>query len=172
MSLYSDTFPQLTKMLRNLQTMLTLAAENAEGRGFHGNVLMKSRLAPDQWPLIRQIQAACDTPKLAAGRLSGATPPKNDDKETTLDEIRGRIDSTIAFLESVPESSFEGCESKRIALPPLKGGTMTGADYVHQFVLPNFYFHLTTAYAILRNNGVALGKRPYLGSLTFEPPAE
>jgi hypothetical protein len=171
MSLYTNVIQQLTKMLRNLDVFLDQAEENATSRKYDAELLLNARLSPDQWPLVRQIQAACDLAKFATARLTGIDAPSHPDTETTLVEIRARIASTLAFIDGVDESAFETAATRVIAPPMFKGGFMPGETYANQFVLPNFYFHMTTAYAILRHNGVPLGKRTFLGHLSVQPPA-
>ena len=129
------------------------------------NVLASARLAPDQYPLTRQVQSSCDSAKFAAARLSGKEAPKHPDTETTVDELRARIKSCIAFLDTVSAADFKGAETKDVALPFLEGKLIKGADYVNQMALPNFYFHVTHAYAILRHNGVELGKMQFIGHM-------
>jgi hypothetical protein len=154
-------------MLRNLDKWLEAAAAHAQKKGFDPNVLAASRLAPDQYPLTRQVQSACDSAKFAAARLSGKEAPKHPDTETTLDELRARVKACLAFMETVSAADFKGAETRDIALPFLEGKLMSGTDYVNQMVLPNFYFHASHAYAILRHNGVPLGKMDYIGNLTL-----
>ena len=168
MSLYSGTVPQLTKMLKNMEGWLKKAEAHATTKKFDANTLLQSRLAPDQYPLVRQIQSSCDTAKFLASRISGKEAPKNADTETTLEEIRARIAGTIAFLETVKEEDFKGGAERLIPLPFGKGKGATGADYANEFALPNFYFHATTAYAILRHNGAELGKMDYIGSVNLK----
>ena len=168
MSLYSGTVPQLTKMLKNLEGWLKKAEAHATARKFDANTLLQSRLAPDQYPLIRQIQSACDTAKFTASRISGKEAPKNPDTEQTLEEIRARIAGTIAFLDTVKEEDFKGGAEKLIPLGFAKGKGATGADYANEFALPNFYFHVVTAYAILRHNGTELGKMDYIGTMNLK----
>jgi hypothetical protein len=157
------------KLLGNLDAWLVKATEYAKAKSFDPNVLLVSRLAPDQFPLLRQIQAACDHAKFMASRLAGKEPPKHPDTEQTLDDARARIRTCIAHLESFKASDFDGAETRVIALAFLEGKVMSGADYMLESAQTNFFFHLTTAYAILRHNGVDLGKRDYIGSLTVRP---
>jgi len=163
--LYDATIPQLSKMLRNLDRWLEKAVEHAKTKNFEPNTLLNARLAPDQYPLVKQIQAACDSAKSAAAHLAGKELPKHPDTEQTLDEIRARIQTCLQFLETIKESDFAGAESRRISLPFLPGKVILGSDYLNEMALPNFYFHITTAYAILRHNGVNVGKIDFIGSL-------
>lgn len=165
MSLHEQTVFQMSKMLRNLERFLDKAAESAESRSFDPEVLVESRLAPDQYPLRRQIQAACDAAKFPVARLAGLEAPSHPDDETSLAELRERITKTLAFLETVGPDKLDGHEDAVIKLPFAPGKAIKGADYLMEMALPNFYFHVTCAYAILRHNGVALGKRDFVGSL-------
>lgn len=158
---------QMKKMLQNLDAWMGKAVDHATARGFDASVLLTARLAPDQYPLPRQIQAACDAAKLAAARLSGKEPPKHPDTETTLAELRARIATVIAYLDTFQASDFDGAEVRAIPLGFAPGKVMSGDDYLHEMATANFYFHLVTAYAILRHNGVALGKQDYIGSLNW-----
>ena len=168
MSLYDETIPQFTKMLRNLDKWLDKAVAHAQAKSFDPQVLVQSRLAPDQYALVRQVQAACDAAKTAAARLTGEEPPKHPDTEQTLEEIRARIRTCITYLESKKPEQFAGADTRPVALPFIPGKLILGADYVHELSLPNFYFHLSMAYAILRHNGVDLGKTDFIGSLKLK----
>jgi hypothetical protein len=168
MSLYVSSVPQLTKMLRQLEKWLDKGVEYATAKKFEPAVLLQARLAPDMYPLTRQIQAACDAAKFAGARLSGREAPKNPDTETTVEELRTRIQSTVAFLETIGAKDFEGAEKRMVPLSFMPGKGMFGADYLVEMALPNFYFHLTTAYAILRNNGVDVGKIDFIGGITLQ----
>lgn len=170
MSLYAACVPQMSKMLKNLVAWLDEAEAYAEERGFDAERLTVARLYPDQFELTRQIQSACDTAKFAASRLSGGEAPKFEDDEKTLPELRERIAKTLAYLESVPEDSFEGAAERELTLSFLQGRAIKAGDYFTEFAQPNFYFHVVSAYSVLRNNGVQLGKRKYIGSMTaYEP---
>jgi hypothetical protein len=165
-----QTLQQMKKQLGQLDKWLAAAAEFAKAKSFDPNLFLGFRIAPDQFAFARQVQSACDTPKLAAARLSGKEAPKNDDSEKTLEELRARVASTIAFLDGLTAKDFEGAETRSITQPRWEGKTMHGSDYFLEHALPNFYFHLTTTYAILRHNGVNVGKRDFLGPLTQHPP--
>lgn len=165
MPLYDATVPQMSKMLTNLNRWLDKAVAHAEAKKFEPAVLLAARLAPDQYPLLKQIQAACDSAKSAAAHLSGQTQPKHPDTEQTLEEIRARIATCLAYLATFKASDFEGAETRPVSLPFLPGKVILGADYLNEMALPNFYFHITTAYAILRHNGVNLGKIDFIGGL-------
>lgn len=166
---YDITVVQASKMLGNLKVMLEKAEEFAETKKVAPEVLLSSRLAPDQFPLIRQVQICCDTAKLGAARLAGKadSAPKHEDTETTVDELYTRIAAVQAYLATYTPADFAETESKEISLPWLDGKKMLGSTFATSFVIPNLYFHVTTAYAILRNNGVDLGKLDYLGSISF-----
>jgi hypothetical protein len=156
---------QLSKMLKNLDAWLDKAVAHAEKKKFDPAVLLESRLAPDMYPLTRQIQAACDGAKFLAARLSGKEPPKHPDTEKTVDELRARIRSVIEYLATFKASDFEGGEQRMIPLGFLPGKGLAGEEFLHAFNLPNTYFHVCMAYAILRHNGVELVKGDYIGSL-------
>lgn len=166
MSLYACV-PQLIKMLKNLEHWLDKGVALAQAKSFDPGVLLGSRLAPDQFPLLRQVQSACDVAKFTAARLTGQQAPRHPDTEQTLDEVRARIHTTISYLEGFKPADFEGAETRAIELPLFAGKRMVGLDYLYELQFPNFYFHAATAYAILRHNGVELGKRDYLGSLNL-----
>ena len=165
--LYEMTIPQFSKVLGNLLGFLDKAAQFADHKKFDIDILLHSRLSPDQFHFIKQVQIACDVAKFAAARLTGATAPKNEDNEKTLADIRARIEFTIKYLSTVSAKDFAGAESKAVTTAQWDGKTMKGSDFVIQAALPNFYFHITTAYAILRHNGVDLGKKDFLGNLSF-----
>ena len=165
MSLYDLTVPQLTKCLRNLDHWLEAASKHAEHKKFDVNNLLKARLAPDQFAFDRQVQAVCDNAKFVAGRLTGKEWPAHPDTETTVEQLRARIASVIAFLGTFTPDDFAGAEERHISLPWMEGKWMTGMEYVSEFALANFYFHYTTAYALLRHNGVELGKRDFIGGV-------
>jgi len=169
MSLYEACIPQMSKMLENLSVWLDKAAASAEARGFDPQVLLSARLAPDQFALTRQIQTAADTAKFAGARLTGKEPPSHPDTETSFDELRDRLKSTVEFLRGLTAEDFKGAAEREIVLPFLPNMATLGTDYFNEFVLPNFYFHATTAYAILRHNGVDLGKRDFIGSMKLFP---
>ena len=170
--LYDVTVPQFTKMLQNLSRFFDKATAHADAKKFDVAVLLGSRLAPDQFALTRQVQVACDTAKLATARLTGKQAPTHADTEQTLDELRARIDSTIAWLGSLSREDFEGADERRITQPRWNGKSLSGAEYAVQHAIPNFYFHVATAYAILRHNGVDVGKMDYLGALPFRQPEQ
>ena len=158
---------QFKKVLNNLSTCLEKAEAFAETKKFETTVLAESRLAPDQFNFIRQVQIACDTAKLGVSRLTGKEAPTHPDNEKTFAELKARIKSTVAYLDTVTAKDFAESGSKKITHQRWEG-YLTGEDFAIQHMIPNFYFHVTTAYAILRHNGVDLGKKDYLGALPFK----
>lgn len=155
----------MSKMLRNLDGWLAKAVTYAESRSFDAENLLGMRLAPDQFSLTRQVQASCDAAKAAVARLAGVEVPSHPDEETTLKELRERIAKTLAFIETLGPDKLDGRGDSEVLLPFLDNQKIKGGDYITELALPNFYFHVTTAYAILRHAGVDLGKRDYVGSL-------
>ena len=168
--MYYETFRQMKKMLGQLDKWLEAAAATAKEKSFDPNLFLGFRLSPDQFAFARQVQTACDTAKLAASRLTGKEAPAQPDTEKTLEELRARVQSVIAYLDGFSAKDFAGAATVTVTQPRWEGKTMTGADYFLEHALPNFFFHLTTTYAILRHNGVAIGKRDYLGALTQHAP--
>lgn len=166
--LFEVTVPQFIRTLNNLNAILDKAETHAKTKNFDMTVLLNDCLAPDMFPLMRQIQIACDTAKLCASRLSGKEAPVNDDKEQTLADIKARIQSTVKYLETFNASDFNGAETKQITQPRWEGKYLTGKEYAIHHANPNIFFHVTTAYAILRHNGVDIGKKDYLGELPFK----
>ncbi len=164
-SIYSALIPTAKHMLENQSKILTQAAAFAEADQIDPATLINARLAPEMFHLSRQVQIACDTVKKGAARLTSLEAPVFADDETTFAELQNRISKTIAFLDGIKESDFIGAETRAITFPVGPEMTMnfSGEDYLNQWVLPNFYFHVTTTYNILRQQGVALGKRDFLG---------
>jgi len=154
------------KTLDNLEKWMNKAEEHAKARSFDVDVLARARLAPDQFDFVQQVQSACDQAKYAAAYLSGAKPPTHPDTEKTLAEARERIRKCTSFLASVGEKELAGAEERKVAPPWLGGRWLRGSDYLVELAVPNFFFHATMAYAILRHNGVPLGKADYIGGLT------
>lgn len=163
-SMYSASVPVFRNMLGNLGHLLDKAQAHAEARKFDPAVLVEDRLAPDMLPLRKQVQIACDGAKNGLARLSGVAAPKFEDTETTFAALQERIRKTLDYLDSVPRSQVDGCEDKDITFPVGREATRTmkGEAYLLNWALPNLFFHTTTAYAILRHNGVELGKSDYL----------
>jgi hypothetical protein len=160
-------FSQMKKQLGQLDKWLDAAAADAKTRSFDPNVFLGLRLAPDQFAFARQVQTACDTAKLGASRLTGKEAPSQPDTEQTLEELHARVRSVIAYLDTLSAKDFEGAAARVVTQPRWEGKVMSGSDYFVEHALPNFYFHLTHAYAILRHNGVNIGKRDYLGTLSL-----
>jgi len=164
-SMSSALLPALSGMLRNLDHLLDKALASAEQRHFKPEVLMQTRLAPDMLPFASQVRIACDTAKYGAARLAGVEAPRHDDNEATLAELKSRIRATLDFLATVQAEQIDGSEAREISFPVGRERTirtMAGEAYLKHWVLPNFYFHVVTAYALLRHNGVDVGKVDYL----------
>lgn len=164
LSMYTASVPVFQHMLRNLSHILDKADANAQARKFDPAVLMTARLAPDMLPFTRQVLIACDAAKNGVGRISGVEAPKFEDNEASIAELKARIQKTLDYLATVPASALDGTEDKEVTFPVGrdKTRTMTAQAYLLTWTLPNFFFHITTAYAILRHNGVDLGKTDYL----------
>jgi len=161
----AETVTQFAKMLGNMERWLETATKFAEQKKFEPDVLAQARLAPDQFALVRQVQSACDAAKFAAAYLSGQKAPSHPDTEKTIGELRARIRTCVQYVESVKASEYAGAADRRVSPPWLEGKWFRGADYLAQLAVPNFYFHVTTAYAILRHNGVVLGKMDFIGTM-------
>ena len=162
-----SSLPVFITGLNALLGILDKATEFAAAKKIEESVLLQTRLAPDQFPLIRQIQITTDSAKNGSARVAGVEAPKHEDKETSISELKTRIAETIAFIQSIDENAFNAGADKQIVFPlgKLYKGEMKGDAYVTHFVLANYYFHLTTAYAILRHCGVDIGKMSFLGSI-------
>jgi hypothetical protein len=154
-----------TRAMRNLDAILDKALASAEARKIVPAVLLGSRLAPDMFPLLREVQIACDFGKGPMARLAGIENPKHEDAETSIPELKARIAKVRAFIDSIPESAFAGAEERALKIPagPEVVLDFKGLDYLIGFAIPNLNFHLSMAYAILRHNGVDIGKRDYIG---------
>lgn len=152
--------------LKNLSGLLRIAARDAKTRGIDPSVIVNARLAPDMHPLTRQIQIASDNAKGCCARLAGVEIPSFPDNETTFADLEARIQRTIAFLNGLKASQFAGAESREVKIQfPMGTMTFSGLDYLNGWALPNFFFHCTTAYNILRHNGVQIGKRDFMGAV-------
>ncbi len=162
---HDDVIRLFAKTLRNLDQWMDKATTYAKSKSFDVDVLAQSRLAPDQYPFIRQVQSACDQAKYAAAYLGGKPPPSHPDTEQTFAELRQRVQKCLAFLETVHASDLTGAAERKVSPPWLGGKWLRGDDYLLHVAVPNFFFHATTAYAILRHNGVDLGKMDYVGSI-------
>lgn len=164
LSMYQASLPVMIRMLGNLKTILEKGSAYAESRKIDGTVLSDSRLFPDMLPLTRQIYIATDTAKGCAARLAGVEPPKYEDVERTLPELIARVDKTIAYLKTFKPEQIDGSEGRAVTLQMRTGPLhFEGQSYLLNFVLPNFFFHVTTAYNLLRHNGVEIGKQDFLG---------
>ena len=153
------------KTLENLAQWMEKAEAHAKAKGFETDVLAQARLAPDQFSFVQQVQAACDQAKYAAAYLGGKAAPSHPDTEKTMAELRERIRKCTSFVATVSEKDLVGADERKVAPPWLGGRWLTGHDYLVHVAVPNFFFHATMAYAILRHNGVPLGKMDYVGSL-------
>jgi hypothetical protein len=165
-TMHASSVPVFTKLLGNLSAILDKAAADAEARKIDPAVFLASRLAPDMFPLSRQIQIAADFAKGTCARLAGVEVPKYEDSEVTLAEFKARIEKTLAFISGLQADAINGSEEREIKLT--SGGkerVFKGQTYLLHYSLPHFYFHLTTAYAILRHNGVGLGKGDFVGAV-------
>ena len=164
-SMHALSIDIFTQVLGNLSGILEKGAAHATARKFDSTVLVVSRLAPDMLPLSKQIQIACDIAKNSAARLAGVEPPRFEDNEKTIEELRARIAKTVEYLKSIPAGALEGSEERDIKVP---AGERTlefkGLAFVQRWAIPNVFFHVTTAYNILRHNGVDIGKRDFLGN--------
>lgn len=168
--MYFQAVLQIKKMLGQLDTWLDAATAFAKTRSFDPDLFLGFRLAPDQFAFARQVQTACDTAKHAASRLTGKDAPAHPDTEQTIDALHERVRSVIGYLGGFVEHDFADAATRTISQPRWEGKVMTGADYFLEHAQPNVFFHVTHAYAILRHNGVPLGKRNYLGPLTQRMP--
>jgi uncharacterized protein len=165
-SLSQASIPVFEIGLNALAAVLDKAAAHAAAKKIDPAALLTMRLFPDMFALTRQVQVACDQAKNGAARLAGVEPPKYEDNETTFDQLKERIAKTVAFLKSLDPKAIDAAADREITFPLGGGqGHMQGDDYLNHFVLPNFYFHRTTAFGILRHCGVEIGKRDYLGEI-------
>ncbi len=164
-TMHSASVPIFVRMLGNVGVWFDKAEAHAAAKKFESSVYLDARLAPDMLPLVKQVQIACDTVKFCVARLAGAEAPKFEDNETTLAQLRERIDATIAYAKSIPAAQIDGSEERDISMPRRDGTiVMKGEAYLKHFALPNFFFHMTTTYALLRHNGVDIGKMDFLGA--------
>ena len=165
LSLYDASVPVFEQMLGGLDAVLGKAQASAVARKLEPAALIQARLYPDMFPLSKQVQIACDFARGVSARLAGADVPAYEDKEETLDELRALIARTLEFVASFDASRFDGSASREIVLRPgtPKEKRLSGTNYLLKYGLPQFFFHVTTAYALLRHNGVEIGKRDYMG---------
>jgi len=165
-SMYQAAIPVMLRSLTNLRNILSKAEAYAAAKHIEPSVLLNARLYPDMLPLVRQVQIATDMAKGGASRLAAADVPKYEDDETTFAELTARIDKTMALLNSFNAAQIDGAEERDITVPMRDHSlTFKGLPYLLDFVLPNLYFHVTTAFAILRHNGVEIGKKDFLGNI-------
>jgi hypothetical protein len=165
-AVYDISIPALSRGLTNLSVILDKAAAHAAAKKYDSIVLVQSRIYPDMHPLTRQVQIACDTAKGAAARLANVDVPKHEDTETTLDELKQRIAKTLDFLKTVTAAQVNSAESRTIEIKfPNGAWKFTAVSYITDFVLPNFYFHASMVYALLRKSGVEIGKTDFLGAI-------
>lgn len=165
--LYTFTVPIFIKSLGGLKNILLKAKEH----GVDETALLADALAPDMFPFVRQVQIACDNAKGATARLAGVEIPSYPDTEATLDELIARIDTTIAFISTVSPEAFQDADERRVTLPYFTGKYFTGFDYAREYALPNFFFHVTTAYALIRKAGVPIGKADYMNGFPLRDEA-
>lgn len=174
-NLYTVTVEPFTKKLEALKDLLDKVSAHAASKqlswqpaGMQEDALLQSRLISDQFPFVRQIQIVCDNAKNGVARLAEIEAPKMEDNEKTIPELHERINKTLAFLKTVSPSQIIGKENMSVSLSYWGGKSMSGAEYVTNYLIPNFYFHLATAYSILRSNGLAIGKDDYMGPLPLK----
>ncbi len=166
--MYHQAVRQFVKTLENLDRILDKTVRHANARNFDVNNIFGARLFPDMLPFASQVRIACDTAKNAAASLAGKQPPRHEDDEKSFEQLRARVAKCLAYLETFTAADFEKTTAKNIIpVPNPKGKALYAEDYVMSRALPNFHFHVTTAYAILRHGGVELGKSDYLGTLDF-----
>jgi hypothetical protein len=164
--MYSMSVPVFAKTLGNLSAILDKAAAHAEAKKIDPAVLLAARLYPDMFPLTKQVQVACDFAKGTVARLAGEEPPKYDDNETTIEALKARIARTVDYAQGFQAARFAGAEERDVQMK-IRDQTLSfkGLPYLAHVALPNFFFHATTAYDILRHNGVELGKRDFIGAI-------
>ncbi len=166
--IYDFTVPIFIKTLGGLKEVLAKAEAFAKEKQISEESFLKEALAPDMFPLMRQVQIATDNAKGASARLAGIEIPKYEDNEATFAELYARIDKTVAFLNTVTKEMFEGAATRTVSLPHWKGRSMPGFTYAREYALPNLFFHVTTAYGIVRHLGVSIGKSDYINGLSLE----
>jgi uncharacterized protein len=169
-SMSQASLPAFEIGLNALSAILDKAQAFATTKKIDGSVLLQTRLAPDMFPLTRQVQIATDLAKNGAARMAGIEPPRFEDNETTIDELKARLARTVAYLKTLDDKKINAASDRELTFPlgPTNKGQMKGDDYLTYFVVPNFYFHLTAAYAILRHCGLELGKVDYLGAIPLK----
>ena len=170
LSIYQASVPVFVRTLTNLKNILAKGAAHAQAKKIDEEGFMQARLAPDMFPFTSQVHIATDMARAGAARLTGNDPPKYEDTEKTIDELKARVAKTVAYLKSLDKAKIDAAADREITFPlgPVNKGAMKGDDYLTHFVLPNFYFHLTATYAILRHAGVEVGKRDFLGQIPLK----
>jgi uncharacterized protein len=170
MSMSKASIPVFEIGLNALTGLLDKAQAFAAAKKIEPSVLLQTRLAPDMFPLARQVQIVCDQAKNGSARLAGVEPPRFQDNETTIEQFKERVAKTLAYVKTIDAKPIDACGDRDITFPlgPNNKGHMKGADYLNHFVLPNFYFHLSAAYAILRHCGIDVGKRDFLGAIPMK----
>lgn len=166
--IYTYTVPLFIKLLGGVKNVLAKAEAYAKEHGKTDADVLNDRLAEDMFPLVKQVQVACDNAKGATARLAGVEAPKFEDTEQTFAELQARIDKTIEFVQSVPEASFAEAPDRKITMPYFPNKYFTGFDYAREYALPNFMFHVVTAYAIVRKNNVPIGKADFINGLPLQ----
>ena len=161
----ADNMAQFAKALRNIERWLDKAAAHAEAKKYDVNNLMTMRLAPDQYPFVRQVQATCDSAKYAAAYLAGQQAPSHPDTEKTMAELRQRIATCVGYLEGFKAEDFAGAAERKVSPAWMAPKWLSGEHYLNQLATPNFYFHMATAYSILRHAGVDVGKTDFIGNI-------
>jgi hypothetical protein len=169
--MYFELFGQMKRQLAQLRTWLEIATKHAEAKKFDPNLYLQFRLAPDQFPFVRQIQIACDTAKNGVAKLTGKEAPAHEDNEKTIADAKARIGKVLAYLETFSAKDFEGAEARLVTQPRWAGKTLTGHEFALQHMVPNLFFHVTTAYSIMRSDGIEVGKKDFLGPMPFKDPA-
>jgi hypothetical protein len=168
--MYFDLLMQMKKQLGQINVWLDELTTYATSRSFDPNVLLTARLSPDQFAFVRQVQVTCDMAKYAASRVTGKEAPSHADDEKTIDELRARVTATVTYLETFKAEDFAGAATRKVTTPRWEGEWMTGHDFFLEHAQPNFFFHFTTVYALLRHAGVPVGKRHFLGKVTRHKP--
>ncbi len=168
--MYLQILQQMKKQLGQLNLWLDAATAYAESKKFDPNVFVGMRLAPDQFAFARQVQIACDTTKLGASRITGKVAPSHPDDEQTIEQLRARVVSAIEYLDTFVPADFDGLAERIVTNPRWEGKVMSAHDYFIEHVIPNFHFHVTHVFAILRHNGVSIGKKDFLGPLSLRTP--
>ncbi len=158
---------EIKKLLGGVDGWLDKAVAHATAKKFDPNTLLTARLAPDMFPLARQIQAVCDQAKYAAARVAGKEVPSHADTEQTIDDLRKRVASVLEFLGTFTAKDFEGTDERSVTTPRWEGKSLTATNYLLEHAMPNFFFHLMATYSILRHNGVDIGKKDFLGALSW-----